>query len=192
MRFQEVWESASLSRSSGSGTMIRSWPFQQWKGSLAIEVKLRGAKGDRAEGEGGPACSRAGRRVDPEGGKIPEGEWRSVARRGSVRWKRQRAVREEAAVEGRDRKRQWSGRPNGRWKLYRSERSSRSGTLTLGWRLREGAAVLGERKAVTSEGARRREKAKAAASREAAKPGVEKTPRAEPSGESLGALRCNA
>jgi len=64
--------------------------------------------------------------------------------------------------------------------------------LTLGWRPREGAAVRGERKAVTSEGTRRREKAKAAASRKAAKRGVEKTPWVEPSGESPGALRRTA
>ena len=51
-----------------------------------------------------------------------------------------------------------AGEPNGRWKLRAVQRSIRSGTLTLEWRFREGAAVSGERKAGTSWRPHRREK----------------------------------
>ena len=100
MRFQEVCESASLFQGSGPGTVSRSRPSWQQGGGLAIEVRLRGAKGDRAKGEGGPAWSGTGGRVDPEGSKIPKGEWKLVVRSGSAGKKRQRAARGEAAAAG--------------------------------------------------------------------------------------------
>ena len=78
MRFQEVCESASLSQGSGPGTVIRIRLSWQQGGGLAIEVRLRGAKGDRAKGEGGPTCSGPAERVDPAGSKSPKGEWKLV------------------------------------------------------------------------------------------------------------------
>ena len=48
--------------------------------------------GDRAESEGRPLDGWPAERFDPEGGKIPEGEWKLVEQSGRHGWKRQRAI----------------------------------------------------------------------------------------------------
>ena len=79
---------------------------------LAIERGKWGARGDRAQPEGGLIGFEFGRCFDPEGGNSPEGEWRPEDRlvgRGS---EQATGRSEETAGSGANRIRQWSRRPN--------------------------------------------------------------------------------
>jgi hypothetical protein len=117
---------------------------------------MRKASGEREEigriRKAGRLAAEAVERSDPEGGKSPGGEWRPQEQSGephggaatgsTQRNRRLTGANRERRRSGRSERAVWTG---GR------ERSSRPGTLTPGWRLREGAAVTGERKAVTSD-----------------------------------------
>jgi hypothetical protein len=72
---------------------------------------MRGARGDRAEPEGGPVGANAVERFDPEGCDIPEGEWRLRGSRLSEAGNRQRAEAKKRPVRGEPSQPQ-SGKPN--------------------------------------------------------------------------------
>jgi hypothetical protein len=79
--------------------------------NLAIG-RVRGARGDRAEPEGGPAGATVIERFDPEGSKNPEGEWRLRVSRQSEAGNRQRAQAKKRPGRGKPNQ-PWSGKPNG-------------------------------------------------------------------------------